>query len=1131
MSSLKYRKTILREVCGTCEKQIYIGQPIIICEICDAIFHKNCANTKNFKSFREKMYCYTCIQKHDVFRYNPFLDIVNDNDAENLTNEYDDNSDVIETSQKISEILENCKKYEKDEFHNMLNDTNFDSRTHFSILFQNIDGNKSNFDEFTLSLSHINHEFSVIGIAETNTQLENKELYQIPNYTSCYQNKIMHKKKGTGVALYINNMYNSSKCTQISKCTPHIESLFVELTNTEKPITVGVIYRPPSGSVDTFNSELKNIINYLNTKNAYIMGDYNINLHNMQDTASQEYEELILSQGLFPLISIATHEKPNCQKTCIDNIICNSLENVVITGAIPNHIGHHHPIFTISSIKNPNIFNNEKLTIYYEYSQENLSELNEELKNTTEKFNDIPCSFEKFNNVFHQCLDKTCKLEKPKITKRNRVTNPWITRGLINAIAKKDRLYKNWKKSINRKNKHGDTKLYEQYKTHRKIVKNLIIKAKKSHYSKEFEKHSGNSKKTWEIINKLRGKNKNNLKPSFVIDNERIICRRIIADKFNNYFVSLASNLNREAYDGIPSENIPPFESYMFPPCRSSIFLEDCSMEEVKEIISDFDSRKSSDIPVTVIKATNDSISPILSKLYNNCMINGTFPDILKVGKIIPIYKKGNPENIENYRPISILPIFGKIFEKIIYNRLYSFIASKGILTECQFGFRKNHSTHHALHHSINIIKEAHHQKKHVIGIFIDLSKAFDTIDYTIMLNKLYNYGIRGVSHNLLSSYLTGRKQYTSIFGENSKSKGLMYGVPQGSILGPLLFLLYINDLINSYNDKNCCQFVLYADDTNIFIIDESREAAIKKANLTLQFVKKFMLSNSLHINLDKCCYMHFVSPFNKTQKQPDTKTEDKIEIDGYEIKEVQKVKFLGVIIDNKLSWHEHISHLQNKLKIAIGTISRIKPHIPSKHYKAIYHSLFESHMTYCISVWGGVAQIYMQKLFRLQKQCIRILFGDQEKYNSKFETAARCRPYPNQKLDHEFYCKEHTKPIFAQHEILTIQNIYTYQTCLEVAKILKNKTPISIHSLLTVSTRDNSNLLILPMLTNCFAYNASRMWNVITKTIAKSIDPVALKISFLKLSLKKSLLKVQQMHSVNDWTPANFNVESIRCI
>ena len=152
-------------------------------------------------------------------------------------------------------------------------------------------------------------------------------------------------------------------------------------------------------------------------------------------------------------------------------------------------------------------------------------------------------------------------------------------------------------------------------------------------------------------------------------------------------------------------------------------------------------------------------------------MTDGTFPETLNVVKITPIYKKGNRENIENYRPISTLPIFGKIFKKIIYNRLYKFLISKNILTEYQFGFRKNHSTHHAIHHSVNFINEARKHKKHVIGIFIDLSKAFDTIDHTIMLRKLYNYGIRGVSHNLLSSYLTGRKQNTSILGENSKTK------------------------------------------------------------------------------------------------------------------------------------------------------------------------------------------------------------------------------------------------------------------------------------------------------------------------------------------------------------------------
>ena len=171
-------------------------------------------------------------------------------------------------------------------------------------------------------------------------------------------------------------------------------------------------------------------------------------------------------------------------------------------------------------------------------------------------------------------------------------------------------------------------------------------------------------------------------------------------------------------------------------------------------------------------------------------MEQGIFPDNLKVGRITPIYKKGSKQLFENYRPISTLPILGKIFEKIIYSRLYSFLASKNILYDNQFGFRKGHSTSHALNYSVNKLLEAVDAKKHVIGIFIDLSKAFDTIDHTKLMFKLENYGIRGRCFKLLESYMSNRSQYTNIFNENSEMSIINYGVPQGSVVGPLLFLI-----------------------------------------------------------------------------------------------------------------------------------------------------------------------------------------------------------------------------------------------------------------------------------------------------------------------------------------------------
>ena len=196
-----------------------------------------------------------------------------------------------------------------------------------------------------------------------------------------------------------------------------------------------------------------------------------------------------------------------------------------------------------------------------------------------------------------------------------------------------------------------------------------------------------------------------------------------------------------------------------------SMFMSECTQYEVSKIISELKNGKSSDIPISVIKKTSDIISPILAMHFNYLMSIGKFPDELKLGKITPIYKKDNEELLKNYRPVSTLPIFGKIFEKVIYDRLYNYFVSQGALYDRQFGFRKNHSTSHALNVSIDHIKTAISNGDHVLGIFIDLSKAFDTIDHNILLSKLMKYGVRGQSLSLISSYLANRSQCVSILG------------------------------------------------------------------------------------------------------------------------------------------------------------------------------------------------------------------------------------------------------------------------------------------------------------------------------------------------------------------------------
>ena len=379
----------------------------------------------------------------------------------------------------------------------------------------------------------------------------------------------------------------------------------------------------------------------------------------------------------------------------------------------------------------------------------------------------------------------------------------------------------------------------------------------------------------------------------------------IISEHFNNYFTSIAQNLASK----IPPSNVNPLSFINHQP-NTFVFFE-CCESEIVEIINQLKNNKCSlhEIPVHIYKRVADIIAPVIRDLINDSVSNGIFPDLLKTARVVPIHKSGSKQSTKNYRPISILPTFSKIFEKVMYRRLVSFFEKYDLFSPNQYGFRSKKSTTDAIIRFTDQCYTIINDHKTLLSIYLDFSKAFDTIDHTLLCKKLQSYGIRGMTNEWFRSYLHSRNQYVSIQGSRSNVKNLYCGVPQGSILGPLLFIIYINDM------QNCTHLKLihYADDSTAYLSHDNIDTLCNTVNHELTKIDEWIKANKLSLNTDKTFYSLFTN--KKINHIPD------IIMRNHKISQSKSQKFLGVLVDEKLSFKEHINVVSNKISRATGVI------------------------------------------------------------------------------------------------------------------------------------------------------------------------------------------------------------------
>lgn len=927
------------------------------------------------------------------------------------------------TESPISNKPTECKYVSPDEIPQDITNTGFSI---FCINCQSINSHWNELCELKLNMSSETFQFDVIGLTETFRPLDNTR-YELPGYhTPIFNIRDKTDDSHGGVGMFIKSNINFQIRKDLSIFIPHvIESLFIEIKN-KKNIILGVIYRPntpPRADTNTCIENILSIVKVINKENkiGYLMGDFNLDLLKyITNNTTTTFIDNMISHCFIPQITKPTRVN-NKTATLIDNIFTNKhLENDS-AGIVITDLSDHFGIYHITKIETIN--EKPKYITTRTLKEKNITNFKNSLLNTdfslTLNTNCANTAYNNFLNTITIKLDETCPKKTRKITHKMSKREPWITENIINMSKHKQKLLKNKlkKPSVNNIN---------NYKNICNEINKEKRKEKQTYYDRLLQENKNNIKKTWRILNQAINKHndKHDLPCIFEINNRDESNCKNIANKFNEFFSTIGSELA----GSIPT-NQTDYKSYLENNTKDTFFLIPTDPVEIIKTTKYLQPKKSTgidEISTHLLKEIIEETCIPLTHIINLSFSHGTVPEKMKIAKIIPIYKSGNKKLFNNYRPISILPSFSKLLEKLVTKRLVTFLDQNNILYKYQFGFRKKHSTTHAILHFLNDIATNNDKptKDNTLALFLDLSKAFDTINHSQLLYKLQTYGIRGLSNIWFQNYLNNRKQYVQFKDENSKLCNITCGVPQGSILGPILFLIYINDIKNSTKLK----LLSFADDTTVYSSSSSLDTLFTTSNAEIQHLYTWLCVNKLSLNISKTNYALFGPSSNKINT--DTYS---LSVNGSQIKrsnDENPIKFLGLYIDETINWKTNISHIHTKLCRSIYIVNKVKNILPKSALLTLYYSLFHSHITYGLSIWGNSDS--SNKIFKLQKTIIRII--NKRSYRS------------------------HTEILFKNSKIPKLEDLYKLHIILFMHDYRNYKLPISFANQYKTSILNRKN-------------------------------------------------------------------------
>ena len=511
---------------------------------------------------------------------------------------------------------------------------------------------------------------------------------------------------------------------------------------------------------------------------------------------------------------------------------------------------------------------------------------------------------------------------------------------------------------------------WDAYRTSRNRVNIALRRGKSEYYHNKTAQQNKNPKEAWKTINDLLGRSSSDTTINELnIDGFNITSTQEMANGFNEYFTNIGPNLASSIDDSNTS-----FRLFVKPAKSKLDRFKLVSVSRVIKLLNGLSNCKATGldkISGRILKVATNSIAPSLTHIFNHGLISNCFPDEWKMARLVPIHKKGPRDLIENYRPISILPTISKIMERILYEQIYQYLSDNSLLTEHQYGFGKMHSTVSALLDSTNSWYVNMDRKMFNLVDLLDLKKAFDTIVHRILLSKLELYGITGNALSMIRSYLSGRNKKCRLSDKMSTARRIKCGIPQGSILGPLLFLIYIyiNDLPQCLSHATAR---LFADDTNLTVAGISIQEIESNMNRDLAYVNEWLLANKLSLNVVKTEFILIGS----AQKLNSIVIQPNIEINQVKINQVGNATVLGVEIDDRLSWDSHIDKVAKKVTSGIGAIRKIRDLVDRETLISVCNALINPHFDYCSEVWDTMGVGLSNRLQKLQNRAARVIMN-----------------------------------------------------------------------------------------------------------------------------------------------------------